>query len=60
MPDSWVSQRTKYYDAIAKGCAKIRAQNKNCAVMPVAISSTPQRGSSAIKVNAGARYAILQ
>lgn len=60
MTDSWVSQRTKYYDAVAKGCTKIRAQNKNCAVMSVAIASTPTRGSSAIKVSAGARYAILQ
>ncbi|MBT1154263.1 hypothetical protein J1C56_01515 [Aminobacter anthyllidis] len=60
MIDSWVSQRTEYYDAVAKGCAKIRAQNKNCAVMTVTIASTPQRGSSAIEVNAGARYAILQ
>lgn len=60
MTDSWVSQRTRYYDAVAKGCAKIRAQNKNCAIMTLTIASTPQRGSSAIKVNAGARYAILQ
>lgn len=60
MTDSWVSQRTKYYNAVAKGCTKIRAQNKNCAVMSLAIASTPQRGSSAIKVKADTRYAILQ
>lgn len=60
MTDGWIAQRNKYYDAVAKGCAKILAQNKNCAVMSLAIASTPQRGSSAIKVNADARYAILQ
>ena len=60
LPDAWTSARGKYYNEIANSCARVRKENGNCAIQSVSISSSPDRKSSALIVEARTNFAVLK
>ncbi|HBT68843.1 MAG TPA: hypothetical protein DEB63_12165 [Agrobacterium sp.] len=60
LTDRWQVQRREYYAGVAVHCTRIRKENGNCAIYRIIIRSTPDRGSSAVKVTANSTFIVLR